>query len=116
MGGHSPRLAAYVFFKGEVMKKLFIAIFILVIGSTTAFAGSVRSIDPAAPIGAVGQEGTSESASAFWDQAFPSAQQDAKVWAVACCKVCRKGKACGNSCINRSYTCRKGPGCACNGY
>lgn len=31
-----------------------------------------------------------------------------------CCKVCRKGKACGSSCISRSYTCRKGRGCACN--
>ena len=31
-----------------------------------------------------------------------------------CCKVCSKGKACGNSCISRSYTCRKGRGCACN--
>jgi len=33
----------------------------------------------------------------------------------ACCKICRKGKACGDSCINRSYTCRKGKGCACDG-
>ena len=32
-----------------------------------------------------------------------------------CCKICRKGKACGDSCIARSKTCRKGPGCACNG-
>lgn len=33
----------------------------------------------------------------------------------ACCKICSKGKACGNSCISRSYTCHKPPGCACNG-
>ena len=33
---------------------------------------------------------------------------------VTCCKVCRTGKACGNSCINRSYTCTKPPGCACD--
>jgi hypothetical protein len=32
-----------------------------------------------------------------------------------CCKICRKGKACGNSCISRSYRCHKGRGCACNG-
>ena len=32
-----------------------------------------------------------------------------------CCRVCRTGKACGDSCISRSYTCRKAPGCACNG-
>jgi endonuclease YncB( thermonuclease family) len=31
-----------------------------------------------------------------------------------CCKICRKGKACGNSCISRRYTCRKQPGCACD--
>lgn len=31
-----------------------------------------------------------------------------------CCKICRKGKACGNSCIKRTYTCRKPPGCACD--
>lgn len=31
-----------------------------------------------------------------------------------CCRICRKGKACGGSCISRRYTCRKGRGCACN--
>jgi len=33
----------------------------------------------------------------------------------ACCKICRKGKACGNSCISRRYTCHQPQGCACNG-
>lgn len=32
-----------------------------------------------------------------------------------CCKVCKKGKACGDSCIARDRTCTKGKGCACNG-
>lgn len=32
-----------------------------------------------------------------------------------CCKVCRKGKACGNTCIARDKTCSVGPGCACDG-
>lgn len=32
-----------------------------------------------------------------------------------CCRVCTTGKACGNSCIARSSTCRQPPGCACNG-
>ena len=32
-----------------------------------------------------------------------------------CCKTCRKGKACGNSCIARNKTCHKSEGCACNG-
>ena len=31
-----------------------------------------------------------------------------------CCKVCSKGKACGDSCISKSYTCHKPPGCACD--
>lgn len=39
----------------------------------------------------------------------------AAVQAYGCCKVCSKGKACGNSCIARWKTCHKGRGCACNG-
>ncbi|MDD5252189.1 MAG: hypothetical protein PHT12_06195 [Patescibacteria group bacterium] len=31
-----------------------------------------------------------------------------------CCKICSTGKACGNSCISRSYTCHQPPGCACD--
>jgi hypothetical protein len=30
-----------------------------------------------------------------------------------CCKVCSSGKACGDSCISKSKTCTKPPGCAC---
>lgn len=33
----------------------------------------------------------------------------------ACCKVCSKGKACGDSCIARSKECHQPPGCACDG-
>ncbi|MFZ5961529.1 hypothetical protein ACOXXX_01130 [Thalassococcus sp. BH17M4-6] len=33
----------------------------------------------------------------------------------ACCKTCRKGKACGDSCISRNKSCHKGVGCACDG-
>lgn len=32
-----------------------------------------------------------------------------------CCKVCHKGKACGDTCIARDKICRAGPGCACDG-
>lgn len=32
-----------------------------------------------------------------------------------CCKVCRTGKPCGDTCIERSKQCTKGPGCACSG-
>ena len=31
-----------------------------------------------------------------------------------CCKVCGKGKACGNSCIRADFNCHKGQGCACD--
>ena len=31
-----------------------------------------------------------------------------------CCKVCVKGKACGNTCIKAEYQCHKGRGCACD--
>ena len=33
----------------------------------------------------------------------------------SCCRICRKGKACGDSCISITKTCRKPLGCACNG-
>jgi hypothetical protein len=36
-------------------------------------------------------------------------------YAEECCKICTKGKACGNSCINRNYQCHQPPGCACDG-
>ena len=33
----------------------------------------------------------------------------------ACCKTCKKGKACGDSCISRDKECHVGRGCACDG-
>jgi len=30
-----------------------------------------------------------------------------------CCKHCKAGKPCGNSCISRNKECRRGHGCAC---
>lgn len=38
---------------------------------------------------------------------------EARVYDAACCKVCKKGQPCGDSCISREKQCRKGPGCAC---
>lgn len=46
---------------------------------------------------------------------LPDVMRDSEVISQQCCKVCRKGKACGNSCISRSYNCTKPPGCACDG-
>ena len=36
-------------------------------------------------------------------------------YAAACCKICKAGKACGDSCIARNKACHKGKGCACDG-
>ena len=33
----------------------------------------------------------------------------------SCCKICKTGKACGDSCISKSDTCHQPPGCACDG-
>jgi hypothetical protein len=44
-----------------------------------------------------------------------SGQVDAPAPAAGCCKVCTRGKACGNSCIARYENCHQPPGCACNG-
>jgi hypothetical protein len=35
--------------------------------------------------------------------------------ALACCKICTVGKACGNTCISRDKICHVGQGCACDG-
>ncbi len=40
---------------------------------------------------------------------------DSPTDAKSCCKVCKTGKACGDTCIDKSATCRVGQGCACNG-
>jgi len=32
-----------------------------------------------------------------------------------CCKICKEGKPCGDTCISRSDTCNSGSGCACQG-
>jgi len=36
--------------------------------------------------------------------------------AQGCCKYCTTGKACGDGCISKNYTCHQPPGCACNAY
>ncbi len=36
------------------------------------------------------------------------------VLAQACCKMCSKGKACGDTCISRDKSCHVGSGCACD--
>ena len=38
--------------------------------------------------------------------------KEAECIADGCCKTCKKGKACGDSCIAKSKTCTKPKGCA----
>ena len=38
---------------------------------------------------------------------------DSQALDAACCKMCKKGLACGDTCISRNKACIVGPGCAC---
>lgn len=76
------------------------------------------------PGGDVAEASQTLEAAAFLDtdavhdviEQFESAgESESRDAAAKCCKICRKGKACGDSCISKSKTCHKGPGCACNG-
>lgn len=40
---------------------------------------------------------------------------DPETGARQCCKVCKRGKACGNTCISRRLNCHRPRGCACDG-
>jgi len=54
--------------------------------------------------------------SLYGAQCSPPERADESLIVIAqsCCKMCSKGKACGDSCISRDKTCRVGGGCACN--
>ena len=45
---------------------------------------------------------------------FSTSSTASCVPAEQCCKICSKGKACGDTCIRKDYTCHVGRGCACN--
>jgi hypothetical protein len=68
---------------------------------------SAQAEDPQAPT-----PGRAPAADVDWallfEPAAPSPREE-------CCKICSKGKACGNTCIARDKECRVGPGCACDG-
>jgi len=42
-------------------------------------------------------------------------EPDVYVAQQGCCKICTRGKACGNTCISRDKVCHVGRGCACDG-
>ena len=41
------------------------------------------------------------------------AQSESAAAEKQCCKVCKKGKPCGDTCIEKSDVCHVPPGCAC---
>jgi hypothetical protein len=65
-----------------------------------------------------GPASASERSAAIFDAPVPmtlvsrDVEGPKSLVAVACCKICTKGKACG--CISRKKTCHTPPGCACN--
>lgn len=101
--------------------KLFKTLFVFLI-TFNAFVGAAYAADLVADA-AITQEQT-QSATLSIDE-FPTVSTYLKQLKASpfgnaelsqqCCKVCRKGKACGDSCIAKDKTCHKSPGCACDG-
>jgi hypothetical protein len=46
---------------------------------------------------------------------FEESRRTVRSTANGCCKICTKGKACGDTCIAQDKQCHVGPGCACDG-
>lgn len=44
----------------------------------------------------------------------PAAEPKPEPEPEVCCKICHKGKACGDTCIARDKQCEVEPGCACD--
>jgi hypothetical protein len=58
---------------------------------------------------------TIQAAECVMEGSLLGLETDGFMLASSCCKVCSKGKACGDSCISRDKDCHKPPGCACDG-
>jgi len=101
-------------YRGQSCMKYFIILLVFSLSLSFAEANDGTSntktiSDIESSINAERQVDCDTLGSAFNDK---SDQAEAK----KCCKICKKGKACGDSCIAKSKTCTKGPGCACDGY
>jgi hypothetical protein len=71
---------------------------------------------------AIGGDRGMETSSRFFDRViatssrsnpFNEFQQSESAAAAKCCKVCSKGKPCGDTCIEKDDVCHVPPGCAC---
>jgi hypothetical protein len=88
------------------MLRILVLFLLALIGST-----NIHSAPPSVPIETV-PESDSHSHSALLRAL--GVKHSVQPFVAACCKVCRVGKACGNTCISRSKTCHVGTGCACD--
>ena len=89
--------------------------FLRSLGSILTFVGVGATLASAetAPLGALSvADVTLASRGTRPGDATP--RSDGCIPADKCCKICSKGKACGNTCIRRSYECHVGHGCACD--
>jgi hypothetical protein len=73
-------------------------------------------------VAAMGGDREVETSAQFFDRAVAASQRSSpfqefshtdRVTAAKCCKVCTKGKPCGDTCIAKNKVCHVGPGCAC---
>ena len=73
-------------------------------------------------VAAIGGDRGMESSSRFFDRViatssrsnpFNEFQQTERAAARECCKVCKKGKPCGDTCIEKDDVCHVPPGRAC---
>jgi hypothetical protein len=92
-----------------------IAALLILVSSLSLAAASDSSFKPASPqlnelIGRTTPEQSEELL-----RSIGLLKGAAPLHALACCKVCRKGKACGDTCISRNDECHVSPGCACDG-
>lgn len=97
----------------------------LLLGLTAPFAqrleddaGKAASTTPIATVDAPGACGIDNQVATMGSELHIHSQQFFSATGCVppsqCCKICSKGKACGDTCIRRDYTCHKGRGCACN--
>ena len=71
---------------------------------------------------ATGGDRGMESSSRFIDRVietsprlnpFSETQRSERATSRECCRVCKKGKPCGDACIEKNDVCHLQPGCAC---
>lgn len=95
------------------MRQFLAAIFICLALPAFADGGPTAAAGPVPAVGALTAEDIPTARQRLLDLAGSGSK--AVLLDAACCKVCSKGHACGDSCISRSKQCRKVPGCACDG-